>query len=313
MSLATQYPWLRRFGQLFVLGTSLGSVLALSWYLNYRWGESVFAHAAVLFLCLNILVLSGLLVWQEYRYSRKARSAEAMASFDGMLRAVNAELSDDDPRELIRVMSLVVQETAEAFSVITGTRVSASLKLVSTNPEYSLGKGLRPFAVDVCRDMKSVYRMERTRERERQAGRPVHFIDQNSDFSRLVNCAASTEDDYAIHYDLSRQPDYQTSSYEVYGRPTPTHTTSSTTRSLLWPLPYKSVLLVRLAIPNGSEVAGWRVIGFLSVDSRSRRAFNSRQDLSYLRAVGELIKPVLDRYMISSNIERYLVPSAVSR
>ena len=221
-----------------------------------------------------------LLVWQEFRYSRKAKYAESLDNIRTMLKIV-AEHSTTTTQECKNLLQLLLAEVAEAFTLSSATRVSAVLKqLVSPN-----GATLHDFYVeDICRDPKSSDRAGRTNTK--------HWIDRNTGFKRMFEHVGQAEGKFFYSSDLAKDHHFETTSFETYGRPVPNKGFLDRTTST-WTLPYRSTLTVPLTITTGGQPS---LAGFLSIDSRARKAFWIRYDLPFLEAVAFLMRPIVDRY-----------------
>lgn len=271
----------------------LASALATVYLFIVSWAKiaSYEGLAAIVFLGLLVLFGAVLLVWQEYRFSRKARYAESLPNLLAFARAmaVGESLTEDRCRA---VMADAVREISEAFSLATGTRIGVCLKKVVLETTSN-----RCRVEDVCRDPKSKDRGERSRVRP--DGRPVqHWVETNTAFKRTwtaVGFPAGAQ--YFLCNNLPGEPHYQNTSFEIYGEPHPQGTVARTFGWRDgWTLPYKSTLVVPVlgtAKVDGSTV----VLGYLGLDSASINVFDTRYDVPLLRIFAEFLSPVLDQYM----------------
>lgn len=234
----------------------------------------------------------GLLVWQEYRYARKARYAEAIDNLLQIARECCGKPERQTLEECKAGLREMINETAEAFTLITGTRVSACIKQVVTPAGATQYTPRDLYVQDVCRDRKS----EETRGKTKNSAPPLkHWIDQNTGYLHLFDGQGGLEGRHFASQDLARKHPYNSTSFAIYGKPLD----EPTLRDRLlgrakWPLPYRSTLTV--PIPGVPANHGTYVAGFLSIDSASRRVLLLRYDLPLMETIARLVSPLLERY-----------------
>lgn len=271
----------------------LASALAGLWGFLVSWLKIASHEGLAAILTLGVLVAFGavLLVWQEYRFSRKARYAESLPNLLAFARAmaVGESLSEDRCKV---VMADAVREISEAFSLATGTRVGVCLKKVVLETPSN-----RCRVEDVCRDPKSKDRSERSRSRS--DGRAVHhWVDSNTAFKRTWTAAGQPAGaQYFLCNNLPGVTHYENTSFEIYGEPHPQGMMARTFGLRDgWTLPYSSTLVVPVLSATKTEGSAV-VLGYLGLDSASVNVFDARYDVPLLRIFAEFLSPVLDQYL----------------
>jgi len=146
-----------RVASVFFFGASLASVwgVAAGWF-HVASPEGL---AAVGVLACLLAFEAVLLIWQEYRFSRKARYAEALPNLLELVRLMSGQ-AIGTPETCLVTMKSAVREISEALTLATGTRVSVCLKKVVWVASKARGR-----AEDVCRDPKSEDRSARSQYR----------------------------------------------------------------------------------------------------------------------------------------------------
>ena len=223
---------------------------------------------------------SCLLVWQEYRYARKARYAEALHN----LHAFARHMTNGFDRHNVEIaLHKAVAEISEAFTLITGTRVAACLKKVIWVENVNRCK-----VEDLCRDPKSVDRTDKIRKGK--DGTVInHWVDINTAFKRTwIEEGRPQGSGYYLSNNLASEHQYDNTSFQAYGEPV------STWSGRRWTLPYESTLVVPVVVHERDKAV---VLGYIALDSSSRHVFDARYDVPFLRIVSEFIGPALDIYL----------------
>ena len=281
---------LQRIGSLLTVAATTASLLLA--FRQWQGAETLEVWVALLLLGTFALLSLVLVAWQDYRYARKARSAEALP---GILRS--AQVTVGEPLDTLgackSALAETVREAAEAFSLMTGTRVSACIKVVKAE---KTGGEHRFRVEDIVRDPKSVNRNGRGKSLVK------HWVDDNSDFRSLIDSVGTPAGEYYINGWLPGEWEYENSSFPIYGdMPKPRILFfREILRDFQWPLPYKSTLVVpiRNTGPNPEEVGP--LVGFFCIDSRARHAFSSRYNVPVFQVLAELAQPVLNRMIALS-------------
>jgi hypothetical protein len=266
----------------------VGSAILAFVAFGENWFGTTTYEGAFAVTVLGLLVIAGVIGfgWQEYRFSRKARYAEALPNLAECAGRIAYAASTPERCEL--VMKDAVREVSEAFTLITGTRVGVCLKKVIYNQSQNRCK-----VEDVCRDPKSENRTVRIRKS--LSGQVIdHWVDMNTAFKRTWTQEGRPQGaQYFLSNDLSSEPQYQNTSFEAYGEPSGAR--FAWLRRVKWTLPYISTLVLPVLGPlrNGEQT----VLGYLAIDSASRHVFDARYDVSFLRIIGDFLSPALDAHM----------------
>lgn len=255
-------------------------------------------RVAFVFLSITAVVLFLAVIVQEYRYSRKARYAEAVSYLNQAfgeihdLTLVLNEITSTD--QIIVRCKRIMNHLAAAFSLISATKCSVCIKVMEGDPSKQVGSQIRPKVVTLCRDDTSP-------ERTVDVSRGVeHWIDQNTDFEDLLQRAGTPQ----YHFFANNLPGirgYKNSSFTVYGNP---HDVNDSTPSFFsgvirnerWPLPYKSTIVVPIAPRLDQQCHDYRLAGYLCVDSRPKGAFRRNYDVDLLAGVADCLYDVINRY-----------------
>ena len=284
---------LQRFGALLtVAGTAASLILAYD-----QWAGAAASDVRLALALLGSFALLGLvlLIWQEFRYARKTRTAEALP---GLLRATQVTVGETlaDESACKAALGDVAREASEMFSLMTGTRVSACIKIVKAELE----RGHYKFRVeDIARDPKSLTRNGRAAH----GTGSKHWVESNSDFQTLFEHAGKPKGEYFLSGWLPGEWEYRNSSFAVHGGE-PARIKFPLLREIFrdiaWPLPYKSTLVVpiRNMGPRPEDIGP--LVGFFCIDSRARHAFSSRYDVPALELLAELAQPVLNKLITLS-------------
>lgn len=235
-----------------------------------------------------IAVLIVVLVTQEFRYSRKARYSESLGDLNRIFREIQATACN--PEATVDHIKLscksIVDCLSSVFSLITGTRCAVCIKGIEWDPNQPEGANIRPKVFTLTRDAKS-------EEREERAQNIDHWIDQNTDFEQLH---AETLPYFFSNY-LPGIRGYKNTSFKIYKPPWDLNIPifSDIVRDITWRLPYKSTIVMPIS-RRDTPPDGQRLVGYLCLDSRSRRAFNRRYDIDLLKGVSDCLYDLVLRY-----------------
>lgn len=276
-----------------VLGVvgSIASIYAVwaQWTGQYS-PEAIFA--ITLFALFSVALLL-LIVAQEYRYSRKARYAEALGHISRIV-LLSSSLNNNQTAEEIRHGCMKIVDTLESvLTLVTATRCSVCIKVIQSDPSTRAGAKIRPKVATLCRDSNSL-----KREKSSIAGNIDHWIDQNTDFEDLHKGAGTPRWYFFSNY-LPGRWDYKNSSFEIYGMPWNAGgipIVSSVIRDLKWTLPYKSTIVVPIVPETRVDEQNRGLSGYLCVDSRSRGAFSRRYDVDLMTGVADSLDQHIRRY-----------------
>ncbi len=269
------------------LASSLCTIV-LAWS-NWAGKTSPDGRMGILVLSSFALALLVLSVLQEFRHARKSRYAETLSYLNQIVVDIqHASIpGTQNPEEIRQVCRHVVNTLAAAFSLVTSTRCSVCIKVLEADLD---ARPLRPKVTTLCRDDASM--ADRTPDHSVN-----HWVDQNTDFEQL-HVGAGTPRRYFFSNRLSGVRGYKNTSFDLYGKPWDVGPPvfCDILRDVLWPLPYRSTMVV--PISPGPSATGRRssLAGYLCVDSRSRGAFRRRFDLDLITGVATCLFAMVHRY-----------------
>jgi len=260
---------------------------------------TVFGKVAIVVLATAIIGLTAFCVWQEYRYARKARYAEALPYINQIFFELNKfdnidNITQSEPLEY--TLKGVVNRFAAAISLVTGTMCSVCIKVVT---EDDHADPPRPKVLTVVRDDMSFSR-ERGKALAEESIEDSdessidHWVDQNTAFMQVFMQPRSPRACYFSNY-LPGEKNYLNTSFQIHGAPPESE--RAIIRDLNWPLPYKSTIVCPIA-RQGILRRDYRLAGYFAVDSRSRYVFDRRYDIDLVTGVADCLYSLLYRYAV---------------
>jgi hypothetical protein len=259
-----------------IIGTFIGIALPI---FNSPNQSTVAAYTICIMFALFVLWS----VVREYRIARKEKYANIsykLQSVSEKVRELSLKLhlaslptAKGDEETLASVtekLGLILDDVATIFSILTGTRCRATIKVIATD-------GTEFWCPVLARDSYSASQNANS-DRER-ANRRIDVIQKNIDF-RLLSDPKQDDQGYYFNNNLA-QGNYESTSiqyhYDQVGRSS--HLWRPGTAES-WPLSYRSAVvwpIRQTATPFFTKV---RCLGFLAVDSESRNVFEERWDSS---------------------------------
>ncbi len=244
-----------------------------------KWGMSL--------LALFALVSFSLAVAQEYRYSRKARYAEAAEFFREAIHICqSSELTTVN--ELTTSASKVCDNLSAAFGMITGTSCAVCIKVIgatgATEPQLAVST--------LVRDSKS---------KKRKTDGATHWLRANTAFAWVLSDRDRAKTRFFFDNDLPTRRSYQNTSFEIYDKPPEIRFPFFTNklRRLHWPLPYRSAIVA--PIKRSEEADAKDLLGFLCLDSASKGVFVERYDPEWIVSLAFAVYPIVEKW---SNFNR---------
>jgi hypothetical protein len=231
---------------------------------------------------------------QELRYSRKTRYAESShlihKVFDKCLEGASQQIKSE--KEIQQCSELICNYLAHTFSIITGIRCSTCIKVLDSNPKENIDGKVKISVSTFCRDEASEDRGKSDPEGA------AHWLDQNSDFLDMFKTIDKPKGGTYFANNLPSKYNYTNTSFDIYGgkpKDIPIPIIRGFTRNITWSLPYKSTIgaVIYPIIPSTKDD---RLIGFLCVDSGSRRAFRKRYDIELIRAISGALYPMMYKW-----------------
>jgi hypothetical protein len=182
---------------------------------------------------------------------------------------------------------------ATAFSVLTGSPCSVCIKVLA---EEQFEERTRLRVVTMCRDNQS------SDMRDYPQATPVkHWLDENSDFSRILQHISTPRGRFFISNRLPFYPGYRNTSFANYGGDPGGDIPGfrGLYRLWRWPLPYKSVVESPICPGISSKRSPDNLVGFLRVDSPRMFVFKEKFDTEILMGVADGIFTAVEKYLDS--------------
>lgn len=249
------------------------------------------------FAVLFVLILS-FVVWQEYRYSRKARYAEATYSIHNcvhLLRDYYYEIETMGEKDCKHYLSKVTTSLANAFSLVTGAHCRAcietlQIKNYSKDDFYKLTEPKERikylYADTFCRDSITA-----TSSSGEEIDSNLHPIIGNTDFRELYSNA-----DMRYFYcknTLTSNPPYQTTAVQNGGA-------NLLYKSIIvWPI--RRMIYTQDKPCNDMLNKQQDIIGYLCVDCARRDVFRKDYDVQMGAIVADSLFTFLKYYHAKLN------------
>jgi len=238
------YPALSQDGRvgMYFLGSLLIWFFLESLYLKVRWGR-------------------------ERRY---AQTIEVVSEGFGEIHKLHRQASDI--RNTIAACERLCNSTAEAFSLITGTKCNTSIKILTEDVDEAGNTKLK--AITFARN--------RDRGRNPKPNPVRHWVDRNTDFMTILEKIDTPKGELFFSNLLVFRFGYQNTSFMVYGEPPDNNWVL---RYWRWPLPYKSTIVVPIC--PCAEPASSNLVGFFCVDSSNVGAFKKDFDVPLIQGIAD--------------------------
>lgn len=234
----------------------------------YAGKESLVALVLSIGLTLILVCAWTLLIVQEYRYTRKARYAEATGSIHDALHSLRdaqyALQKDDRDGVVLERLRHSLAALSAAFTLIAGVRCRVCIKEVSCETEGQVTAHTM--------SVTTLCRSETTPEPEPVADKD--WVSDNTDFEDLFLGNAPR---WFFDGNLPKRPGYKNShwSQETWAKKDFPYRST-----IVWPI-RKTLYGVNDSRKNAE--AAQDLLGFLCADSKARHAFSERYD-AYLGA-----------------------------
>ena len=248
----------------------------------------------LILLSANCIAFLALYIYQQIRYSRRGRYAEAFLAFHAAihrLRDIHKDLANLTELDKSKIayfkfgLSDALTAVASAFSLVTGTRCRACIKtLVIPDGKNTEGndqeKSQRVKTTTFCRDRDS-YQYHQWEDK------PVS-ISSNSSFRFLFTGKVSPKNRWFFRPNLPQDypENYDNTSFETYGKPQKIKLFGwFGTWKWRWTIPYRSCIVwpIRALTPEGTERNGQLfplqdIVGFFAIDSYEINIFSENYD-----------------------------------
>ena len=271
--------------------SGFGIAFAVEKYWNIGSSD---ARLGLILLAIFAAIFLAWAVFQEFRYSRKARYAESLSilnsalqiGYDGSLKSQN----ETDPTKITQTVREICNILADAFSLITGTRCAVCVKMLDDSPNATIEDNSPVGVATLCRDYIS------DRKRNFIPSKP-NWLDRNTDFDEMFRTIKNPGGGTFFGNYLPGLYGYNNTSFEFYNGP-PTEISVPIIRGIVrrmtWNLPYKSTIgaVIFPTTPKDEDL----LAGFLCIDSASSRNFRARYDVDLLRTISAAIYPMIMRW-----------------
>jgi len=211
----------------------------------------------------------------KIKWGRKSKYADTMSNITSGFSAIHQlERADEiNIDAAVNASKTLCNEIATAYTVITGTKCSASIKLLEKDVD-ELGN-IRAKAITFARSNSPI--------RNPKDNNIKHWIDKNTDFLNIMEKIDEPRKYYFFNNNLPMKPRYQNTSFDIYDNPNIER--NIVMNYIKWPLPYKSTIVVPICPCN--EPNKNTLVGFLCLDSANLWAFKKKYDVELLTGLAD--------------------------
>lgn len=268
---------------------SLASIIAFGEFvaphLNDQgvWGVIFTGFIALFFLAYNFHLI--------FTYRKKVRYSEIYSNINtgfSYLHSINRQ-QEERTDTILQNLSNLCDSLAEAFTKVYGEQICVCIKFLIKDEQQR-----RVCVQTLVRDTysKTIQRKTGTNDSTQ------HWLDGNSDFEFIYS---NFDDDnidtrYFHEAHLPICKDYKNTRLHSNWM-SQRHITifENTTRRRLWPLKYRSTLVVPIVPLLADEQSKDKIRGFLCIDSSKEGRFNKNVDVDILRGVSDGLFNQIDR------------------
>ena len=263
-----------------LLLTILGSVASIfgfgiyfaPWLNNQGWVGVLFLGLfSFFFLIQNFYLIS--------KYSKKTAYAEIFHDINigfSNLHSINRN-NDINKDAILLSLGFLCDSLSIAFGKIYKTNIGVCIKFLTY-------EGARPVVLTLMRDRNS-----KLNRKTGVADETIHYLDQNSDFKFIQSNLEQSTSNTSFYYEpkLPIRKDYMNTrlpnnwpppQQKIWGF-------ENIVRRRLWPLQYRSTLVVPIIPLLANEQKKDKIRGFLCVDSPKEDIFNDKLDTIILKGI----------------------------
>ena len=292
------------FYWLLVLLGALGGLEIVTSLFAVSFGPvEVVAVTALSMTTFALLIFAAIKLWNAGRKENYANIAIYQSEISHKLKCINiaiAELrkkqkdgvsaSPDQINDIKGKFVELLDDVARIFGQLSSTRCRATIKTVGGYDDPA-GADPRPYVVAFARDSAS-HRLNK-RDDQRRAELKIDLVESNTDFDLLFD-KGRADKGYFFSNDLVKlSPRLNSSSIKFLESKSP-HNSASNDHN--WMLPYRSAIVwpIRQMPEDNLHTDDERCVGFLAIDSESRRAFEERWDVPLGESIAEsLFHPIV--------------------
>ncbi len=256
------------------------SIRIISKGILFLWPQfSIEAKYGFVFLFLILVVLYGYYLYLTYTDSRNAKYGESLSTITTGFANIH-DLNRYNTNQLATKMieqhlKDLCTNISFALTTISGYKVSCCIKVMTQKDN-----GTDYVLKTLCRDTHDGL------SRARPDYKKEHLVNANTDFKTLLNDLENGKSRHFMSNKLNWLKQYDNSSFDSYGGK-PNWTNSYLAdffllilRTVRWPLPYKSTIIVPIIPVNYKPNDG--ILGFLCVDSKHMFVFRRYYDVDLL-------------------------------
>ena len=276
--------------------TILSLIIALWGYYEESNNDARFAMILLFVLVIVFLLFT---IIQEYRYSRRARYAEAMNCIHNAYYECLKKIPEEDKEAYIKIEKRsfrICDNIAMAFNLLTHTRCAVCIKIIDQDEEDIKKKNPELKVDTICRDTIS-YSKRDSKILSKKLN-IEHFISKNTDFQEVIeNTDHPAFDRCFFENNLTVRKNYKNTSHEIYGESKKLKVNIPILRffynDFKWKLPYKSTIVAPICPlrPDSGDIQG-----FLCVDSTSRNVFVKKYDSDIIINIAASLYPMILRW-----------------
>lgn len=267
---------------------SLASIIAIGLYFApYLDNQGV---VGVFFLGIITLFFIGYSFFLISKYRKRIRYSDIF----GELNVGFSELHQIDRHDapsielIIQKLGFLCDNLSTAFSLINDRKIGVCIKVLTF-------KGRRPMVTTLVRDRYSKSKNRKTGT----ADNIEHYIELNSDFQFIWDNIDSqnVEKSYYHEKHLPTCKDYKNTRLNSNWKSKTTKwgILDNFIRRKLWPLPYRSTLVVPIVPLVANEQNQKAIRGFLCLDSTSEGQFNPSVDVDILKGISDGLYNKIDK------------------
>lgn len=232
-------------------------------------------------ICLVIILIIFILLLIRSNKQRKIDSKYLKG--ESKVREVNnkinlkaLEIKKKNFEGIIHELSDLCTEISEIFKEIKDEKIGICIKYINGTPE-------NPYVKTLCRDFYSKEREEKYNDNN------YDYISKNTDFNHIIELMNSRKKFNEIYY----QANYLANEHQYCNTHLKDIRLSSNflsyyKRRKLWPLPYKSTIVVPFLSPDNKCISG-----FLCIDSPKSNGFIKERDIAIMQQIALFMRDII--------------------
>lgn len=187
-----------------------------------------------------------------------------------------SKIKEKDFDGIIHELTDLCTEISEAFKEIKNEEIGVCVKYINGSPK-------NPYVKTLCRDFHS-------KEREKNYDKTINdYILQNTDFNHIIKQMSENKDFDLIYYFANCLANkHQYTNTHLTDINLPSNCFSYFKRRKLWPLPYRSTIVVPFLTPDNK-----RINGFLCIDSPSSNGFIKERDVVIMQQIALFMRDII--------------------